>query len=123
MEALLKADEPILLTGWLRLEGEDEAVTPKLRLKELTRLSDVRMRKTREVHLTLTVDLVDRQRLEKLRAIIAGQRGECRVYLHLVIPHHSETVVTLPDTLMVAPTDDLLLHTERLFCEKVAVLR
>jgi DNA polymerase-3 subunit alpha len=120
---ILKADEPILLTGWLRLEGEDDVVTPKLRVKEISRLADMRMRKTREVHLTLTVDLVDRARLEKLRTIIAGQRGECRVYLHLVIPHHSETVVTLPESLMVAPTDDLLLHTERLFGEKVAVLR
>ena len=120
---LLTSGEPLIVKAWIRYEGDDEASTPRLRLKEVSELADQRLSKTSEVHLTLAVDQVDRGRMEQLRTVLESQQGEARVYIHLVIPNHTETVVVLPDQLNVSPTDELLLRTERLFGDKVAVLR
>ncbi len=120
---MLQSGEPLLMTAWLRYEGDEEDRTTKARLKEVSLLADQRLSQTSEVHLTLAVDQVDRGRMEQLRAVLESQQGEARVFVHLVIPHHTETVVALGDQLTVSPTDELLLRTERLFGEKVAVLR
>ncbi|MDY0002367.1 MAG: DNA polymerase III subunit alpha [Polyangia bacterium] len=120
---LLQAGEPVLVSGWLRFEGEDEGRTPGLRMKSVMSLAERRVAQTREVHLKLLVSQVDRERLIGLRQLIEGARGECQVYVHMVIPDHSETVIVLPTGLRVAPTDELLLRTERLFGDRVAVLR
>ncbi len=120
---MLQSGEPLIVTAWIRYEGDEEDRIPRLRLKEVALLAEQRLSKTSEVHLTLAVDQVDRGRMEQLRAVLESQHGDARVYVHLVIPNHTETVVVLPDQLTVSPTDELLLRTERLFGDKVAVLR
>jgi len=120
---VLQSGEPLIVTAWLRYEGDAEARTTKARLKEVALLADLRLSKTSEVHLTLAVDQVDRGRMEQLRSLLESQHGEAHVFVHLVIPNHTETVVALSDQLTVSPTDELLLRTERLFGDKVAVLR
>jgi len=44
-------------------------------------------------------------------------------WLHLKIPMRSETVLALGDAFSVKPSDELLTRIERLFGERVAVLR
>jgi DNA polymerase-3 subunit alpha len=119
----LQSDDPVLLTGWVRHEGDEEPRTTKLRMKSVELLTGARLAQTREVHLTVPVAEVDRDRLQCLRQLLQSAEGQVPVFLHLVIPDHSETVVALPEALRVSPTDDLLLGAERLFGEKVAVLR
>jgi hypothetical protein len=92
-------------------------------MKSVELLTGARLAQTREVHLTVPVAEVDRDRLQCLRQLLQSAEGQVPVFLHLVIPDHSETVVALPEALRVSPTDDLLLGAERLFGEKVAVLR
>jgi len=120
---VLQSGEPLLITGWLRHEGDEGARSTKLRLKEVILLAEQRLQKTSEMHLTLAVDQVDRGRMTELRGLLESQRGDARVFVHLIIPNHSTTIVELSEQLTVSPTDDLLLSTERLFGEKVAVLR
>ncbi len=120
---LLQSGEPLVATCWLRYEGDEEARTTKARLKEVALLAEQRLTKTSEVHLTLAVDQVDRGRMEKLRTVLESEHGDAHVFVHLLIPNHTETVVALGEKLTVSPTDELLLRTERLFGEKVAVLR
>jgi DNA polymerase-3 subunit alpha len=120
---VLQSGEPLVVTGWLRHEGDEEDRSTLLRMKEVALLADLRLSKTSEVHLTLAVDQVDRGRMEQLRTLLESQQGEARVFVHLVIPNHTETVVALPEGLTVSPTDELLLRTERLFGDRVAVLR
>ncbi len=120
---LLQSDEPVLVTGQVKHDGDEEPRTAKLRLKSVAPLADARLEKTKEMHLTVPVSEVDRQRLECLRTLLQESSGQVQVYLHLVIPEHSETILALPEDLRVSPTDDLLLRTERLFGDNVAVLR
>jgi DNA polymerase-3 subunit alpha len=119
----LQSDEPVLVIGWVRHEGDEEPRTTKLRMKAVELLTGARLAQTREVHLTLPVAEVDRDRLQCLRELLEKSAGTVPVFLHLVIPDHSETVMALPEGLRVSPTDELLLGAERLFGERVAVLR
>ncbi|MFC1482355.1 DNA polymerase III subunit alpha [Myxococcota bacterium] len=118
----LQCGDPVLVTGWVRHDGEEDR-TSAMRLRSVRQLSEERLRKTREVHLMLAADQVDRDRMVRLKELLRSQKGEARVFVHIVIPRHSETVVVLPDELAVSPTDELLLRTERMFGQKVAELR
>jgi DNA polymerase-3 subunit alpha len=121
---VLKGDEPILVSGVVQMEGQDEeTLVPKLRLEEAVPLGKLRTDKTTRMHLHLQADGLTRTRLEELRGLLAAAPGSANVYLHLVIPKRSETVLALGSGYQVKPTDDLLLAVERLFGGRVAQLR
>jgi len=122
-EATLKSDEPLLIQGALRFEGEGEGRVPRLQLKSAVTLPALRRQKTREMHLHLDADRVKEEQLEQLRQILLRHVGECRTYIHLSIPKRSQTRMVLSERFSVTPTDELLVQIERLFGERVAVLR
>jgi DNA polymerase-3 subunit alpha len=53
--------------------------------------------------------------LHRLKEIILRHRGGCPVLMHLVIPNRSETVLRLPESLKIAPSDEMMEDIERLF--------
>jgi DNA polymerase-3 subunit alpha len=122
-EAVLKSDEPLLVSGNVVFEGEGESRAPRLHLKTAVTLLELRQQKTTEMHLHLHADRVGDRELQALKDILLQHVGECRTYVHLSIPNRSQTRLVLSERFSVSPTDELLVKIERLFGERVAVLR
>jgi DNA polymerase-3 subunit alpha len=122
-EATLKSDEPLLVTGTVRLEGEGESRVPRLHLRSAVTLPALRRQKTREMHLHLNADMLRPEQVERLKDLLLKHVGECRTCVHLSIPRRSKTRIVLSERFSVTPTDELLVQLERLFGERVAVLR
>ena len=108
---LLKSEEPLLVAGTLDV-GEE---TVKLMANEVLALREVKERLTSKVHFRLTTPGLDEAQLRALKEIMARHRGSCEALLHLIIPNRSETVLTLPETLKVAASDEIMDATEKLF--------
>ena len=122
-EEVLKADEPILVTGRLKLEGEGENLEPRLQMNEAATLANLRTRETKELRLALVADQVKEEQLGQLRDVLRRYRGDCPLVVELSIPKRSKTLLQLSERYCVEPTDDLLLDLERVFGPEVAHLR
>jgi len=59
-------------------------------------------------------------RMAALKAVLGKHGGDCSVSLHVTILGESETVLALPDTLAVTPTEALLADVNALFGRPVA---
>ena len=108
---LLKSEEPLLVAGTLDI-GEE---TVKLMANEVLALREVKERLTSKVHFRLTTPGLDESQLRALKEIMARHRGNCEALLHLIIPNRSETLLSLPETLKVAASDEIMDDTEKLF--------
>jgi DNA polymerase III subunit alpha len=108
---LLKSDEPLLVSGTLDV-GED---TCKLMANEIVSLREVKERLTKRVHFRITTPGLDEAQLRSLREVIDRHRGNCEALLHLTIPNRSETLITLPEALKVAATDEIIDDSKKIF--------
>jgi len=122
-EDVLKSGEPLMITARLKFEGEGENVVPRLQMSSAVTLVQLRAQKTTEIHLNLTADSVRDEQVQQFRQLLREHPGECRAFVHLRIPRRSETVLELSERYAVQPSDELLLQLERLFGERVAILR
>ena len=122
VEEIIKLDEPLLLTGKIKDEGDSEKRELKMILDEAVPLSRVRAEKTSRIHLVLKADDLNPQLIEELKSILKLHPGGCKTFVHVQIPLRSETVIPLGPEFSVAPTEDLLLRVERLFGKRVALL-
>jgi DNA polymerase-3 subunit alpha len=120
---VLTLDEPLLCTGKVVDEGEAGQHDYRFLLEDAVPLARVREQKTSRIHIQLNADLVTREQIDELKGILLQHKGSCSTYLHVKIPMRSETVIPLGDKYAVAPSDDLLLRLERLFGDRVAILR
>ena len=132
-EAVLKSNEPVLIRGNVTIEGaggkesdEDDDDAPKvfkLRAAGAELLSEARASRARQLEVALAVSACDPDKLARLRELFAQHRGEVPTHLRIRQADVFETVVKLPDTLRVRPTEELLLCVEKLFGERVVSLR
>ncbi|MGB8221240.1 MAG: DNA polymerase III subunit alpha [Polyangiales bacterium] len=121
----LQSGEPILLTGRVKHEqdrnDESAQTEAKILLEEATLLSDALQERTTSITVRLTVEAIDRMKLDSLRATLEQFPGPCPVSLELSSP--GDWRVNLVDTgLFVDPSDALLSGLERLFGAKVCEL-
>ncbi len=107
----LKGDEPILVRGILD-RGED---APKIKATEVMPLSRIKEGSFSRVHINLTTPGLTGDLLERLKSILLGESGRCRVFLHMIIPNRSETVISLPEQFNVAPSDSVAKRVEEIF--------
>src|SRR5207253_171521 len=130
-ESLLKADEPVLVRGVVRMaekfgneaQQQDAAEpSPEIKVDEVSRLADVRAAKATRVELKLSADQATSERLAELKALFGKFPGSCSAALSIVVPGTAETRIALRN-LKVAPSDDLLAAVDRLFGAKVAQVR
>ena len=92
--------------------GED---SPKIKANEVTPLSKIKETSFSRVHIKLTTPGLTGELLERLKSILLGESGQCRVFLHIVIPSRSETVISLPGQFNVAPSDNMAREVEEVF--------
>ena len=58
---------------------------------------------TTGVRLNLDMTDLDKQRLQELYNILRKHKGTCGAYLHLRMPHRTETIIALPDNIRLRP--------------------
>jgi len=107
----LRGDDPIFVKGILDV-GEE---SPKIKASDVMPLSKIKESSISGVHIRLTTPGLTRELLERLKSILSGRRGLCPVFLHIVIPNCSETVISLPAQFNVAPSDDMAREVEEVF--------
>ena len=108
---------PLLVSG--SLEAGD---TPKIMVRDALELAHARERLASRLCLRVVAGELSRDRLVALRRVLEQHRGDCAVWLHLVIPGESETVLALPDARGVEASDALLRELDALFGRRVADL-
>ena len=117
---VLKGDQPIMVKGKVTLDANNQKA--KVRAEEIMLLSDAFKRLPTSVHFSLDASVITKPQLEKFKNILKGHPGECNAFLHLVIPHRSETVIALPAELRLRPTEALFQEVEYLLGNQVITL-
>jgi len=108
---LLQDDDALLVSGTVDVGEESN----KLMVGQVQNLAEVQSNQTRRVHFRLSTPGLDETQLRKLKEIIERHRGECQVMLHMLIPDRSETLLSLPENLKVAASDQMMDDAEKLF--------
>ena len=108
---LLKGEDPLLVSGELDV-GEEAC---KILATDVALLRDVKETLAKLVHIRLTTPGLDEMQMRQLKGVVQRYRGNCAVQLHIIIPNRSETIITLPDQLKMAATDEAMAATEELF--------
>ncbi len=72
--------------------------------------------------MTVPVYAVTNDKLVELKEILVAHRGEVPARLTITAPDVFETVIALPETLRVNPSDELLVRVDKLFGHKVVRL-
>jgi DNA polymerase-3 subunit alpha len=138
-ETTIHGDEPVLIAGSLdkrdaaAARGDDADAlgeggeAPRERSQiiadEIRPLAAAREQSVRQVHLQVSADSLTDERLMRLRDTLAQHRGSCPAYLHVIVPGSSETVIELPESLRVIPSEAMLDAVENIFGTGVAILR
>lgn len=131
-ESVFKSGEPILVQGTVQLDtgggkantaDDDEAPpTPKLRAASAELLAEARAKRAKRVEVTVPVYAITNEKLIQLKEILVAHKGEVPARLTITEPDVFETVIALPETLRVNPSDELLVRVDRLFGERVVRL-
>ena len=112
-EALVKADEPLLVHGEVRINQRDEEhPSAEIVATDIELLSQVRNQKTSDVSLRIDADRLRADSVAQLRLLLARHPGTCPVSLRAVIPERSETRLKVKER--VAPSDEFIEAARRL---------
>ncbi|MEE2749921.1 MAG: DNA polymerase III subunit alpha [Myxococcota bacterium] len=109
--AVLEGDRPFLLKGKLERKGEDA----KIIANSVELLSEIRERRTREVHICISQDELDSERIAGLRDLLRSRPGTCEARLTLLCGTASEVVLKLGGEFKVSADDELTEGLNRLF--------
>jgi len=101
---LVKSDMPILVRGHLT---KDEKST-KVVAEEITPLSVAKERMISSVHIKLNAEGLTRQHLVNLRNLFEQHKGTCKIYIHVITQDGKETVIGLPDSLRLDPSQNMI---------------
>ena len=105
---------PVVVTG--TLEGGE---TPKILAADVVEIDKAPERLASRLELRIVAADATRDRLAALRDLLASQPGDCAVFLHVVIPGESETVLEIG---AVRPADALVADIDKLFGRGVATV-
>ena len=111
---LLKTDDPIFVSGSVRIDDRGDAETRGVILDEVLPMGSVRARRTREIHLHVDAAWFNREGMVALKAVLEGHPGRCDAFIEIGIPDRSVTTVDLPEEYRLAPSDELLIALEGL---------
>ncbi len=122
-ELQIKSDEPLLVTGTVTLDGEDdEEQQAKLRVTSVEYLSEARRKQTQRVELHLHAQDMDDQKLKLFRELLRKHEGVTPVVMLITQEGQSRTRLELPAHLRVTANDGFIRATEGLFGSKAVSL-
>ncbi len=94
-DTLLEADHPLLIKGKLTFETDNNN---KIIASEIVPLDQAHEIATPEIHLKCSISKLGIEQVEKVKNIIKNNPGKSKIFLHVVIPGKSETIITLGDS-------------------------
>jgi DNA polymerase-3 subunit alpha len=128
-EDLLTGDEPLLVTGQVRIDREEDDVKVSVRLgarprrgepetdePQVLSLANVRAERAKRIELQVPTAALSADRLARLKAVLADGRfaGRCDTYMRVRTDDDCEVLLALP-AVKVTPSDDLQHAVQRLF--------
>jgi DNA polymerase-3 subunit alpha len=116
---LLVPDAAVVVVG--RANVTDAGV--KILADEVIPIAEARERLVRAVHLRLLTPGLERETLVEAARLLKEHRGACPVFLHLVIPEHSETTLQTGPGFQVRPGAELVRGLEELLGKDAVTLR
>ncbi len=119
-ETAIHADEPVLVEGTLEIDDE----RCQLIVETVTLLSEMQQKAFKQVRLTLAEEMVDAEKLQRLRETCSRHPGRCDTFVHLWLPQaKAEIVLELPARLKVTPTEAFITEVEQIFGEGAVYLQ
>jgi DNA polymerase-3 subunit alpha len=115
---IVESDLPVLVKG--RLKKDEKGVS--IISEEISLLKDVRERDASRVDIRLTSTGLDDDHLKKIRDVLAQYKGSCGVYIHVVIPNHSEAVISVGGGLRVVPSENMIMAIESIAGERAVTV-
>jgi len=106
---------PVIVSGSL-----ENADPPRMIARDLYSLAEAEEKLAARITIRLLATESTHDRMAALKSVLGKHGGDCSVSLHVTIPGESETVLALPDTLAVTPTEALLSDVNALFGRPVA---
>jgi DNA polymerase-3 subunit alpha len=120
-EPAIMTKSPVMITGRLefgekRAAGGDDgfALTPQIIAEEIVTIGDARRRFAKTVEFHFNADEVTDDCIDRLKTLLERHPGKCRVYVKIVKPGATETVIELPKELAGDPSDRFLKDVEEL---------
>jgi DNA polymerase-3 subunit alpha len=107
--ALLKSDKPVLARGRLTIENETKR---NIVVNEIIPLEKAVERFNPDIHLKCFISKLSVHEISKIKNILANNSGKSRVFLHIVIPDSSETIVSLGKDYQATPSELLIREME-----------
>ena len=107
----VRGSEPILVRG--TLDPSDEHV--KIKATEVQPLSEVAPLSWKTLHLKIPLASLTPPQLEELKGLIVENKGDYKVWLHLIDAREQETVIAFSDQFTVAPSSHFQDHLRTLF--------
>jgi len=121
-EALLKGDEPVLVTGAVQINQRDEEQpTAEIIAEQVESLREMRDRRVKRLQLRVAADNLTEERLRQLAELGRLHAGSTPLSVCIVLPGRAEANIE-NTSLKVAVSDELLRSVEKLFGEQVAEL-
>jgi DNA polymerase-3 subunit alpha len=128
-EELLTSEEPLLVTGQVRIDRDEDDTKVSVRLgargrrgepesdePQVLSLANVRAERARRVELSTTTRALTAERLERLRAVLGDikHNGRCETWLRVRTEDDCEVLLALRQT-RVTPSDELQHAVHTLF--------
>ena len=112
---LIKAERPIFVVGQADTDGE----TAKVIVRQIIPIEEVPKHLTKSIHFFLHEAETTPNHLAQLKNVISRYPGDCPAFIHFVVPDKTETVLSLPEELKLAPSLNLVQAVDRLFGHNV----
>src|SRR5262249_52417608 len=112
-EALLKGDEPLLVTGKVKAarggdEEEGARVTKELTLQDAIPLQRLRAERTRQIIVEVSADALTGEHVDQLKSALERSPGPVQAILRVKVPMRSVTDCVLGPKFAVTPSEELL---------------
>ncbi len=106
----LGSDEPGVLIGqYQRDESKGKIIASRV-----LSLEEAQSEAIKNLRIYLNGNRIDEKTVTRIKHILQSSPGECPIYVHVLIPGHSETIITLNGDLRVSPTKELLSELQKL---------
>ncbi len=120
VRALLQSEQPLLIKGRLAIESENSNRILAAEVHELDRAHELAHP---DVHVQCPVNRLNHDEIDRLKRVLQGNPGKSKVFLHLIVPNSSETVIGLGDAFQTSASPLLVSEVESIMGKHSLTLR
>jgi DNA polymerase-3 subunit alpha len=99
---LLKSEKPILVKGRLTIENETKR---NIVVNEIISLEEAGERLHPDIHIKCRINQLTLTEITKIKNILQNNAGKSRVFMHVIIPDSSETVISFGKDFHASPSE------------------